>query len=81
MLILLGIGMLAGAIGSGIAASRFLDVYHGAPPVYPDGLATRRRPRLERIRQRFTSELSCPLRRELEVERLAAPVLRTCGSA
>jgi hypothetical protein len=26
MLILLGIGMLAGAIGSGIAASRFLDV-------------------------------------------------------
>ena len=26
MLILLGIGMLAGAIGAGIAASRFLDV-------------------------------------------------------
>ena len=26
MLILLGIGMVAGAIGSGIAASRFLDV-------------------------------------------------------
>ena len=26
MLIILGIGMVAGAIGSGIAASRFLDV-------------------------------------------------------
>ena len=26
MLIILGIGMIAGAIGSGIAASRFLDV-------------------------------------------------------
>jgi hypothetical protein len=26
MLILLGIGMVAGAIGAGIAASRFLDV-------------------------------------------------------
>jgi hypothetical protein len=26
MLILLGIGMIAGAIGAGIAASRFLDI-------------------------------------------------------